>query len=79
MSKHRRLSNLVEFTPNIHLPRDTLAVSDDAAGPESEDGAFRAGLFYIAADLTELARTAPAEKSQPLLALVRLVRAMADG
>ena len=42
------------------------------------DGAFSAALYYIAADLQELAKVAPPYKAEPLSALVRLMRALAD-
>jgi hypothetical protein len=79
MSKHRTLSQIVDFAPNFRVPRCTAEMAGIAADAETEAGAFRAGLYYVAADLTELARTAPAGKSEPLLALVRLVQAMAEG
>lgn len=48
---------------------------DDACG--DADGAFQAGLFYVACDLRELAKTAPPVKADEVLALCRLVEAMA--
>jgi hypothetical protein len=42
------------------------------------EGAFNAALYYIAADLQELAKVAPPYKAGPLSALVRLMRALAD-
>jgi hypothetical protein len=42
------------------------------------EGAFDAALYYIAADLQELAKVAPAYKAGPLSAVVRLMRALAD-
>ena len=42
------------------------------------EGAFNAALYYIAADLQELAKVAPPYKAEPLSALVRLMRALAD-
>ena len=42
------------------------------------DGAFNAALYYIAADLQELAKIAPSYKAESLSAVVRLMRALAD-
>jgi hypothetical protein len=42
------------------------------------DGAFEAALYYIAADLQELAKIAPSYKAEPLSAVVRLMRALAN-
>ena len=42
------------------------------------DGAFDAALYYIAADLQELAKVAPPYKAEPLSAVVRLMRALAE-
>ena len=58
----------------------------DAADPDQSEGlsatdpegAFNAALYYIAADLHELAKSAPAYKAEPLSALVRLMRALAE-
>jgi hypothetical protein len=50
---------------------DGLSLSDP-------NGAFSAALYYIAADLQELAKTAPPSKAAPLSALVRLIRALAE-
>jgi len=47
----------------------------DACG--DADGAFQAGLFYVACDLRELAKTAPPIKADEVLALCRLVEVMA--
>jgi hypothetical protein len=44
---------------------------------DDADGAFQAGLFYVAGDLRELAKTAPPVKADEVLALCRLVEAMA--
>jgi hypothetical protein len=46
--------------------------------PTDPEGAFNAALYYIAADLQELAKVAPPYKAEPLSALVRLMRALAD-
>jgi hypothetical protein len=46
--------------------------------PSDPEGAFNAALYYFAADLQELAKGAPAYKAEPLAALVRLMRALAD-
>jgi hypothetical protein len=46
--------------------------------PTDPEGAFNAALYYIAADLQELAKVAPPHKAGPLSALVRLMRALAD-
>lgn len=48
---------------------------DDARG--DADGSFRVGLFYIACDLRELAKTAPPVKANEVIAVCRLVEAMA--
>ena len=48
---------------------------DNACG--EAEGALKAGLFYVACDLRELAKTAPPVKADELLALCRLVEAMA--
>jgi len=48
---------------------------DDAIG--DADGTLRAGLFYVACDLRELAKTAPPVKAGEVLALCRLIEAMA--
>lgn len=41
-------------------------------------GTFEAGLLYIAADLQELAKQAPPEKVRSTLALVNLIRTLAE-
>lgn len=51
---------------------------DEDLSAADPDGAFNAALYYIAADLHELAKTAPAYKVEPLSALVRLMRALAE-
>ncbi len=57
-------------------------VSDPALGdgPFNADpeGAFNAALYYFAADLQELIKEAPPYKAEPLSALVRLMRALAE-
>ncbi len=62
-------------------------ISDyDMADPEfgegvtstDPEGAFNAALYYFAADLQELVKEAPAYKAEPLSALVRLMRALAE-
>lgn len=57
-----------------------VADPDHNEGMSSGDpeGAFNAALYYIAADLHELAKAAPAYKAEPLSALVRLMRALAQ-
>ena len=45
---------------------------------DDPEGAFDAALYYIAADLQELAKVAPACKAEPLSAVVRLMRALAN-
>ncbi|TVR97845.1 MAG: hypothetical protein EA406_09015 [Rhodospirillales bacterium] len=52
------------------------ARASDRSGPD-EQGLFYAGLHYIAADLAELAKAAPPDKTSALLALVRLIRVLA--
>lgn len=67
------------------LQNDRIADYDAVDPDQNEDlsatdpeGAFNAALYYIAADLHELAKTAPAYKVEPLSALVRLMRALAE-
>ena len=60
--------------------RRASASATDGSGDkacEDADGALKAGLFYVACDLRELAKTAPPVKADELLALCRLVEAMA--
>ncbi|TVR81129.1 MAG: hypothetical protein EA405_09065 [Rhodospirillales bacterium] len=48
------------------------------ASPSSDgQGFLQAGLHYIAADLSELAKTAPPDKAGALMALVRLLKVLA--
>lgn len=49
-----------------------------ATGEPAQSGVFEAGLFYIAADLQDLAAKAPPHKRDALLAIVGLVRAVAE-
>jgi hypothetical protein len=58
--------------------RQTASATNRANNACGEaDGALKAGLFYVACDLRELAKTAPPVKADELLALCRLVEAMA--
>ena len=41
-------------------------------------GPFAAGLHYAAADLSDLVPVAPEAKREPLMAVVRLLRTLAD-
>jgi len=53
----------------------------DQTGPGREaaaDPTFEASLRYLAADLGEIARTAPAEKREPLYSVTHLLRAIAN-
>lgn len=57
-----------------------MADPDLGEGATSADpeGAFNAALYYFAADLQELVKEAPPYKAEPLSALVRLMRALAE-
>jgi hypothetical protein len=53
----------------------TINGGGDAIG--DADGTLQAGLYYVACDLCELAKSAPPVKADEVLALCRLVEAMA--
>lgn len=57
--------------------RADAAIDRGGDSRDDADGAFQAGLFYVAGDLRELAKTAPPVKADEVLALCRLVEAMA--
>jgi hypothetical protein len=57
--------------------RAGAAIDDGGDSRNDADGAFQAALFYVAGDLRELAKTAPPVKADEVLALCRLVEAMA--
>jgi len=42
------------------------------------DSPYQASLYYAAADLMTIARSAPPEKQESIRAIVRLIRALAD-
>ena len=71
------MKNFANLGPDPDHNRADAAIdgSDDACG--DADGAFQAGLFYVACDLRELAKTAPPVKADEVLALCRLVEALA--
>lgn len=75
MSKQPTLTQLSEHTPDFQFLSHS-AGAEPAASPAH--GAYQAGLHYVAADLAELARLAPPNKSDSIMAIVRLVRAVAD-
>ncbi len=56
-----------------------VAANDIAAEPfnDRSDPAFEASLLYLAADLSEIARTAPPEKQASLVSVINLLRALA--
>jgi hypothetical protein len=72
------MNNFANLRPDPDHNRADAAIngSDDASG--DADGAFRAGLFYVACDLRELAKTAPPVKADEVLTLCRLVEAIAN-
>lgn len=78
MSKQPTLTQLAEHTPDYQAFPGAHANIVHTVTPGMVNGAFQAGLYYIAADLSELARTAPPNKSEAIMAIVRLVRAVAD-
>lgn len=81
MSKQPTLTQLSELTPDFQffsLFSGSLASANAEHSPGAIHGAYQAGLHYVAADLAELARFAPPNKSEAIMAIVRLVRAVAD-
>jgi hypothetical protein len=53
--------------------------SNRASSPtDPENGALRAGLLYVAADLEQLVKIATSSKAAELAALSRLIRALAN-
>jgi hypothetical protein len=71
------MNKFANLKPDPDQNRSGAAIidGDDACGYGA--GAFQAGLFYVACDLRELAKTAPPVKADEVLALCRLVEAMA--
>jgi hypothetical protein len=63
---------------DARIPDDDAAGYGDGILPTDPEGAFNAALYYLAADLQELSKVAPAYKAEPLSALVRLMRALAE-
>lgn len=78
MSKQPTLTQLSEHTPDLQFLSQSLADGSVRRSPGAVHGAYQAGLHYVAADLAELARLAPPNKSESIMAIVRLVRAVAD-
>lgn len=62
--------------PDHRRARSATTGSSDFTSGDA-DGTLKAGLFYVACDLRELAKTAPPVKAEELHALCRLVEAMA--
>jgi hypothetical protein len=73
------MNNFANLGSASDQKRSATAIDDDDDGDSrgDADGAFQAGLFYVAGDLRELAKTAPPVKADEVLALCRLVEAMA--
>ncbi|MBK8907366.1 MAG: hypothetical protein IPM60_05535 [Rhodospirillales bacterium] len=78
MSKQPTLTQLSEHNPDFQFFPGSLASADTEHSSGAVHGAYQAGLHYVAADLSELARFAPPNKSKAIMAIVRLVRAVAD-
>jgi hypothetical protein len=53
-------------------------VSERPSNGRRSSGTFEAGLLYIAADLQDLAKQAPPDKVRSTLALVDLIRTLAE-
>ena len=71
------MNNFAHLGPDPdHNRADSANCGGDDAGADAV-GAFQAGLLYVACDLRMLAKTAPPVKTNEVLALCRLVEAMA--
>ncbi len=71
------MNNVANLGPDPDQNRGGAAINGNDGAYGHAGGAFQAGLFYVACDLRELAKTAPPVKAEELLALCRLVEAMA--
>lgn len=78
MSKQTTVTRLAEFASGARTRSQVAGSSRPAPTSGTGAGAFQAGLYYVAADLAELAKIAPPEKSESMLALVRLVQTLAE-
>jgi hypothetical protein len=84
-SRNGGIGRTMTVNPAFRIENGCIPDYNDAEPGDGErlsstdpEGAFNAALYYIAADLQELAKVAPPHKAEPLSALVRLMRALAD-
>lgn len=78
MNEERTVTRLKDIVPNIYGDDERPEPIVERSAQPSAAGPFEAGLLYIAADLEQLAKTAPSAKEKSVLALVRLMRALAE-
>lgn len=78
MANHSPMNQLKVITPAETGFDDVFHLQNAPAIRDSEVGTFEASLHYAAADLDELALSAPEAKRESLMAVVRLLRSLAD-
>ncbi len=72
------MNNFANLGSGPEQNRAGAAINGGGIACGNTDGIFQAGLFYVACDLRVLAKTAPPVKADEVLALCRLVEAMAN-
>lgn len=71
------MNNFANLGSGRDQSRAAAAINGGGDAIGDADGALQAGLYYVACDLRELAKSAPPVKADEVLALCRLVEEMA--